>query len=143
MNLSRAGSPARTIRANVSEQTMPNQDSVRCCARREKEAEWASDADALERNLGFCPAGSKGRHRDGPVSVRIGFTPAAVACWIAKITAHGSQIVRDTLSTDLGSAGAVKYAVLLPDDYEADGERLPLWLMLHGSGGDREQFARC
>ena len=50
--------------------------------------------------------------------------------------------MRESLPTELVTAGAVEYAVLLPDDYAPDGERLPLVLMLHGAGGDREQLAK-
>ena len=66
----------------------------------------------------------------------------ALACSLAIAAAHGSQIVRDSLTTSLVTAGSVEYAVLLPDDYKPNGDRLPFLLMLHGSGGDREQLAR-
>ncbi len=68
--------------------------------------------------------------------------PVIVACWIAPAWAHAAQLVRESLPTELVTAGAVEYAVLVPDDYAPDGERLPLVLMLHGAGGDREQLAR-
>ncbi len=56
--------------------------------------------------------------------------------------AHGSQIIGEALPTALVSAGTVEYAVLLPDGYSPDAERLPLLLLLHGAGGDREQLVR-
>ena len=65
-----------------------------------------------------------------------------VACSLAAGAAHGSQIIRESLPTGLVSAGAVEYTVLLPDGYSPDSERLPLLLLLHGAGGDREQLAR-
>lgn len=66
----------------------------------------------------------------------------AATCWLASEPVRGSQIVRESLATDLVTAGAVEFAVLLPDDYQEGEERLPLTLMLHGAGGDREQLAR-
>ena len=65
-----------------------------------------------------------------------------VACSFVAVVAHGSQIIRESLPTSLVSAGSVEYAILLPDSYSPDGERLPLLLLLHGAGGDREQLAR-
>lgn len=56
--------------------------------------------------------------------------------------AQQSRLVRDSLPTELVSAGSVDYAVLLPDRRPADGGPLPLVLMLHGAGGDREVLAR-
>ena len=69
-------------------------------------------------------------------------TRGFIACLLAATVAQGSQIIRESLPTDLVSAGAVEFAVLLPDGYSPDGERLPLLLLLHGAGGDREQLAR-
>lgn len=40
------------------------------------------------------------------------------------------------------TGGAVEYAILLPDSYSPEGERLPPGLLLRGAGGDREQLAR-
>ena len=60
----------------------------------------------------------------------------------AAALAQGSKIIRRSLPTGLVAAGSVDYAVLLPEGYSPDGERLPLVLMLHGAGGDREQLAR-
>ena len=60
----------------------------------------------------------------------------------AAALAQGSKIVRRSLPTGLVAAGSVDYAVLLPDGFSPDGERLPLVLMLHGAGADREQLAR-
>ena len=65
-----------------------------------------------------------------------------VACSFVAVVAQGSQIIRESLPTSLVSAGAVEYAILLPDSYSPDGERLPLLLMLHGAGGNREKIAR-
>ncbi|MDE0125030.1 MAG: alpha/beta hydrolase-fold protein [Bryobacterales bacterium] len=56
--------------------------------------------------------------------------------------AQEARIQRESLPTDLVAAGSVDYAVLLPEGYFQDAERLPLVLMLHGAGGDREQLAR-
>lgn len=56
--------------------------------------------------------------------------------------AQESRIIRDSLPTELVSADSVEYGVLLPDGYSKDGGRLPLVLMLHGAGGDREELAR-
>ncbi len=56
--------------------------------------------------------------------------------------ATGSEIRRESLPTQLVTAGAVEYAVLLPAAYRSDSEPLPLLLLLHGAGGDREQLAR-
>lgn len=58
------------------------------------------------------------------------------------VLAHGSEIVRESLPTSSIENGSVEYAVLLPDDYRSGQSRLPLLLMLHGSGGDREQIVR-
>ncbi len=69
-------------------------------------------------------------------------TSLLAAGWLAATVAHGAEIVRETLPTRLVSAGAVEYAVLLPEGYSSDGEPLPLLLLLHGAGGDREQIAR-
>lgn len=70
------------------------------------------------------------------------FALRLIACFFAAWAAHGSQIIRESLSTSLVSAGAVEYAILLPDSYSSDGERFPLLLLLHGAGGDREKIAR-
>ena len=76
-----------------------------------------------------------------PSFARTGFALGLAASVLA-IQAHGSEIVRDSLPTSLVQSGSVEYAVLLPDEYAAEGPRLPLLLMLHGAGGDREQIAR-
>lgn len=76
-----------------------------------------------------------------PSLARTGFALGLAASALA-IQAHGSEIVRDSLPTSLVQSGSVEYAVLLPDGYAAEGPRLPLLLMLHGAGGDREQIAR-
>ena len=65
-----------------------------------------------------------------------------IALLLCSLTAPASQIIRESLSTQLVIAGAVDYGILLPDDYSAQGERLPLLLFLHGAGGDREQLVR-
>ena len=64
------------------------------------------------------------------------------ACSLATPAAYGAQIIRESLATDLVTAGAVEYAILLPDGYDPDGEALPLLLLLHGGGGDREHLSR-
>ena len=69
-------------------------------------------------------------------------TLGLVGCSLAATAAQGSQIIRESLPTSLVTAGAVEYAILLPDGYSPDGDRLPLLLLLHGAGGDREQLAR-
>ena len=51
-------------------------------------------------------------------------------------SAEAARIVEATIKTDL-LAQPVEYAVLLPDGYEAGGEKLPLVLLLHGGNGDR------
>ena len=56
--------------------------------------------------------------------------------------AQESRLVRESLPTELVSAGSVDYAALLPDGHPEDGDPLPLVLMLHGAGGDREVLAR-
>ena len=61
---------------------------------------------------------------------------------MAATVTQGAEIIRESLPTRLVTAGAVEYAVLLPDDYSSDSEPLPLLLLLHGSGGNREQIAR-
>ena len=66
----------------------------------------------------------------------------SLAATALAIQAHGSQIVRESLPTTLVESGSVEYAVLLPDQYASGDRRLPLLLMLHGAGGDREQIAR-
>lgn len=76
-----------------------------------------------------------------PSFARTGLALGLAASALA-IQAHGSEIVRDSLPTSLVQSGSVEYAALLPDEYAAEGSRLPLLLMLHGSGGDREQIAR-
>lgn len=73
--------------------------------------------------------------------VRTGFALGLAVSAIA-IQAQGSEIVRESLPTSLVESGSVEYAVLLPDEYASAGPRLPLLLMLHGSGGDREQIVR-
>ena len=70
------------------------------------------------------------------------FALPLIACFFAAWAAHGSQIIRESLPTKMVSAGAVEYAILLPDSYSPDGERFPLLLLLHGAGGDREKIAR-
>lgn len=77
-------------------------------------------------------------------NVLMGMRPTLglVACSMAVGAAHGSQMIRESLPTGLVSAGIVEYAVLLPDGYSPDGERLPLLLLLHGAGGDRERLAQ-
>ncbi len=56
--------------------------------------------------------------------------------------AAASEVVRDSLETTLIPGGSVEYAVLLPDGYSNQGEPLPLLLMLHGGGGNREEIPR-
>ena len=70
--------------------------------------------------------------------IPLGFVVLSVATALAQ----EEKIIRRSLPTDLVAAGSVEYAVLLPDGYSQDGGSLPLVLMLHGSGGDREQLAR-
>ena len=48
-----------------------------------------------------------------------------------------SRIIEGSVETDLVS-GPVEFAVLLPNEYREDGDRLPLLLSLHGAGGNRE-----
>ena len=75
--------------------------------------------------------------------MKVRFTLAlAATCVLAAVPLPSAQIIRESLATELVEAGAVEYAVLLPDGYDPGGARLPLVLMLHGSGGDREQLAR-
>ena len=75
--------------------------------------------------------------------MRVRFTLAlAATCALAAVPLPGAQIIRESLATELVEAGAVEYAVLLPDGYDPDGARLPLVLMLHSASGDREQLAR-
>ena len=52
-----------------------------------------------------------------------------------------SRIIEGSVETDLVS-GPVEFAVLLPNEYREDGDRLPLLLSLHGAGGNREALAR-
>ena len=75
-------------------------------------------------------------------STGIGFALLFAFALPAAAPAEGSKILRESLRTDSVSAGSVDYGILLPDDYEQEGKRLPLVLMLHGAGGDREQLAR-
>lgn len=75
--------------------------------------------------------------------MRIRFNLALAAiCIPATVPLCDAEIIRDSLQTELVEAGAVEYAVLLPDGYDPEGSNLPLVLMLHGSGGDREQMVR-
>ncbi len=60
---------------------------------------------------------------------------------IVAASAPASEIVRDAVETSLVPA-PVEYAALLPDGYDGQGEPLPLLLMLHGSGRDREDIVR-
>ena len=69
-------------------------------------------------------------------------TLGLIACSLVMPFAHGSQIIRDSLPTNLVTAGSVEFAILLPDGYAPDGEALPLLLLLHGGGGDREHLSR-
>jgi S-formylglutathione hydrolase len=55
---------------------------------------------------------------------------------------QSAEIIRESLQTKLVEAGAVEYAVLLPDSYDRNGSELPLLLMLHSASGNREQLAR-
>ena len=75
------------------------------------------------------------------MSLRAGIPIGAVCLSVAAALAQGPRIQRESLPTDLVAAGSVDYAVLLPDGYSQDVD-LPLVLMLHGAGGDREQLAR-
>lgn len=69
--------------------------------------------------------------------------PIGLVCLsVSAALAQGPRIQRGALPTDLVAAGSVDYAVLLPERYSQNVERLPLVLMLHGAGGDREQLAR-
>ena len=76
------------------------------------------------------------------MSIRARIPIGFIALLVASALAQGSKIIRRSLPTGLVAAGSVDYAVLLPDGYSLDGERLPLVLMLHGASGDREQLAR-
>lgn len=76
-----------------------------------------------------------------PFFARTGFVLGLAASALA-VLADGSEIVRESLPTGLIENGSVEYAVLLPDDYGSGQSQLPLLLMLHGSGGDREQVVR-
>ena len=69
-------------------------------------------------------------------------TLGLIACSLAAPPTYGSQIIRDSLPTNLVTAGTVEFAILLPDGYAPDGEALPLLLLLHGGGGDREHLSR-
>ena len=71
------------------------------------------------------------------VSLAIGVLCVSVTVAVAQV----SRIRRASLPTDLVTAGTVEYAVLLPEGYSRDSPRLPLVLMLHGAGGDRERLA--
>ena len=84
------------------------------------------------------PNFDRGRGTLTGIRITLGF----VACLLAATVSQGSQIIRGSLSTDSVTAGAVEYAILLPDSYSPNGKRLPLLLLLHGAGGDREQLAR-
>lgn len=79
--------------------------------------------------------------RTVPSLARIGFALGLTTSALA-VQAHGSEIVRESLPTGLVESGSVEYAVLLPDEYASGEGRLPLLLMLHGAGGDREQLVR-
>lgn len=76
-----------------------------------------------------------------PWFARTGFALGLAGSTLAA-PAHASKIVRDSLPTSLIQSGSVDFAVLLPDEHASEGPRLPLLLMLHGAGGDREQIAR-
>lgn len=68
---------------------------------------------------------------------------AAITMLVLSIVepARGSELIREAMPTELVSSPA-EYAVLLPDGYDAEGERLPLLLLLHGAGSDREHLDR-
>lgn len=74
--------------------------------------------------------------------MRANITLGFLALSVCVAPGQESEIVRRSLPTDLVAAGSVEYAILFPEGHSQDGERLPLVLMLHGSGGDREQLAR-
>ena len=59
-------------------------------------------------------------------------TLGLIACLLATPPAYGSQIIRDSLPTNLVTADSVEFAILPPDGYAPDGEPLPLLLLLHG-----------
>ena len=64
------------------------------------------------------------------------------ACLCSTAPLQSLEIIRESLQTKLVEAGAVEYAVLLPDSYDRNGSELPLLLMLHSASGNREQLAR-
>ena len=64
------------------------------------------------------------------------------ACLCSTAPLQSAEIIRESLQTKLVEAGAVEYAVLLPDSYGRNGSELPLLLMLHSASGNREQLAR-
>ena len=99
------------------------------------------------RNAGWGPCSRRSdcrqaTQRGSDMLTRPRLILGLVACLLAAGTTHAAQIIRESLPTSLVSAGAVEYAILLPDSYSPDGERFPLLLLLHGAGGDREQIAR-
>jgi acetyl esterase/lipase/enterochelin esterase-like enzyme len=63
-------------------------------------------------------------------------------CLCSTAHLHSAEILRESLQTQFVEGGTLEYAVLLPDSYDTNGAELPLLLMLHGAGGDREQLVR-
>ncbi len=75
--------------------------------------------------------------------MKVRFAAALIAvCLCSVAPLESAEIIRESLQTKLVEAGAVEYSVLLPDSYDSNGTELPLLLMLHGAGGNREQIAR-
>lgn len=75
--------------------------------------------------------------------MKVRFAAALTAvCLCSTAPLQSAEILRESLQTKLVEAGAVEYAVLLPDSYDRGGAELPLLLMLHSASGNREQLAR-
>ena len=68
-------------------------------------------------------------------------TVLALGLGVPPNVAAQSRIVEASLETNLVS-GPVEYAVLFPEVYSEVGDPLPLWLDLHGGGGDRSILTR-
>src|SRR6185369_14932286 len=56
-------------------------------------------------------------------------------------TAQASQLIESKIETKL-VPGPVEFNVLLPDGYESAKAPLPILLLLHGGGGDRNFLLR-
>lgn len=71
---------------------------------------------------------------------RLSLMTAVMGLALAWGLAWGSTIQNFEMETALAPGGKVEYQVLFPEGYDPKGEKLPLVLVLHGGGGNREHL---